>query len=86
MYQRLVLVNLNGASKAFLTFSYRRKGTTIVSGEDVSVQASTNGTAWTTIYTIAGDGNTDANYVTVYNQDITSYASSKYLRQVFNKQ
>src|SRR6185295_7113120 len=40
------------------------------------VQASLNGTGFTTIYTIAGDGTTDANYVTVYNQDITSYASA----------
>ena len=28
------------------------------------------------IYTIAGDGTTDANYVTIYNQDITSYVAT----------
>jgi hypothetical protein len=69
-------VNLNGALKAFLTFSYRRKSTTFGSGENVLVQASNNGSSFTTIYTIAGTGATDAGYVTVYNQDISSYASS----------
>ncbi len=68
-------VNLNGAVKAFLTFSYRRKSSSLSSGEDIYVQASSNGSTFTTIYTISGDGNTDANYVTVYNQDISSYAS-----------
>ena len=48
----------------------------MAAGEDVLVQASSNGAAFTTIYTIAGNGATDANYVTVYNQDITSYASA----------
>ena len=69
-------VNLNGAIKAFLTFSYRRKSNTLASGEDIYVQASSNGATFTTIYTITGDGTTDANYVTVYNQDISSYAST----------
>ncbi|MGZ5221046.1 MAG: Ig-like domain-containing protein, partial [Chitinophagaceae bacterium] len=69
-------VNLNNATKAFLTFAYRRKSATLTSGENVLVQASSNGAAFTTIYTIAGDGGTDANYVTIYNQDITAYASA----------
>jgi hypothetical protein len=69
-------VNLSGATKAFLTFSYRRKSATLNNGEDVYVQASSNGSAFTTIYTITGDGTTDASYVTVYNQDITSYANA----------
>jgi len=68
-------LNLSGASKAYLTFDYRRKSA-LASGEDVLVQASSNGSTFTTIYTISGDGTTDANYVTVYNQDITSYASA----------
>ena len=68
-------VNLNLATRAFLTFSYRRK-TALAAGENVLVQASSNGAAFTTIYTITGNGATDANYVTVYNQDITSYASA----------
>ncbi|HLG40309.1 MAG TPA: T9SS type A sorting domain-containing protein, partial [Chitinophagaceae bacterium] len=69
-------VNLNGATKAFLTFAYRRKSATLTSGEDVYVQVSSNGSTFSTIYTITGNGTTDANYVTIYNQDITSYASS----------
>lgn len=68
-------VNLTSATKAFLTFSYRRKSATLVAGSDILVQASSNGSTFTTIYTIAGDGNTDASYVTIYNQDITSYIS-----------
>src|SRR5262249_49567822 len=67
---------LNGAVKAFLTFSYRRKSNTLTSGEDILVQASLNGSTFSTIYTISGNGNADASYVTVYNQDITSFASS----------
>jgi hypothetical protein len=69
-------VNLNGATKAFLTFSYRRKNGP-ASGEDVLVQASANGgVTYNTIFTIAGDGTSDAAYTTVYNQDITSFAAS----------
>lgn len=69
-------VNLNGAVKAFLTFSYRRKSSTIGNGDDVYVQAALNGSTFTTIFTIEGDGTTDASYVTVYNQDITSFAGT----------
>ncbi len=68
-------VNLSGSTKAFLTFSYRRKHV-LGSGDNVYVQASSNGTSFTTIYTITGNGNADANYVTIYNQDITSYVSA----------
>ena len=69
-------VNLGGATKAFLSFSYRRKSVTMVAGHDVLVQASSNGSAFTTIYTIAGSGAIDANYVKIYNQDITNYAAT----------
>ena len=76
--------NLSGASKAFLTFDYRKKAA-LTSGEDVLVQASTNGVGFTTIYTISGNGSADASYVTVYNQDITSYISATtYLRFLTN--
>ena len=68
-------VNLSGAGYAFLSFSYRRKSATLTAGEDVIVQASTNGTAFSTVFTIAGDGTTDAAYVNIYNQDITQYAA-----------
>jgi hypothetical protein len=78
-------LNMSGATKAFLTFSYRR-ASALTTNEDVLVQLSTNGGgSYTTIYTITGDGNTDAGYVTVYNQDITAYASSDtYLRFLTN--
>ncbi len=78
-------VNLNGASYAFLTFSYRRKSATLTAGKNVIVQASKDGTTFGTVFTIAGDGNTDANYVTIYNQDITQYAAATtYLRFLTN--
>jgi hypothetical protein len=78
-------VNLNGASYAFLSFSYRRKSATLAPGEDVIVQASTNGATFGTIFTIPGDGNTDANYVDIYNQDITNYAGpNTYIRILTN--
>ena len=70
------VVNLNSAMKAFLTFTYRRKSATLTSGHNIYVEASTNGSSWATIYTIAGDGNTDASYVTIYNQDISSYMAT----------
>ncbi|HYF30206.1 MAG TPA: Ig-like domain-containing protein [Chitinophagaceae bacterium] len=68
-------VNLNGAVKAFLTFAYRRK-TALASGENVLVQVSANGTTFSTIYTIAGNGTSDAEYVTIYNQDISAFAAT----------
>jgi len=78
-------INLSGASYAFLSFSYRRKSATLTAGEDVIVQASTNGSSFGTVFTIAGDGSTDANYVTIYNQDITQYASAAtYIRFLTN--
>lgn len=78
-------VNLSGASYAFLSFSYRRKSATLTAGEDIIVQASSNGTAFGTVFTIAGDGATDAAYVNIYNQDISQYASaSTYIRFLTN--
>lgn len=69
-------VDLSGASYAFLSFSYRRKSATLTAGENILVQVSTNGTTFGTIFTIAGDGTSDANYVNIYNQDITAYAAA----------
>jgi hypothetical protein len=78
-------VNLKGAGYAFLSFSYRRKGTAITAGEDVIVQTSTNGVAFSTVFTIAGDGNVDPAYVDILNQDITNYASdSTFIRFLTN--
>ena len=78
-------VNLSGAAYAFLSFSYRRKTTTLTAGKDVIVQASNNGTTFGTIFTIAGDGIADANYVDIFNQDITAFAGpTTYIRFLTN--
>jgi hypothetical protein len=76
--------NTLGASKIFLSFSYR-KTSPLAFGEDVLVQVSTNGVAYTTIYTITGNGTDDAAYINIYNQDITSFASgTTFLRFLTN--
>ncbi|MCC6584258.1 MAG: tandem-95 repeat protein, partial [Chitinophagales bacterium] len=78
-------VNLSSATRAFLSFSYKRASSTLTAGEDIIVQASTNGSTFATIYTILGDGNTDANYVDVLNQDISAYtAATTYIRFLTN--
>lgn len=78
-------VNLTGASYAFLSFSYRRKSATLTAGKNIIVQASSNGSTFGTVYTIAGDGTTDAGYVNIYNQDISAYISSAtYIRFLTN--
>jgi hypothetical protein len=68
-------VNLNGAVKAFLTFAYRRKSA-LAAGENVLVQVSANGSTFNTVYTITGDGTADAEYVTIYNQEISAFAAT----------
>lgn len=68
--------NLSGATKAFFSFSYRRATSSFSSGENVYIQVSSNGTSFTTIYTVSGNGNTDASPVMVYNLDISSFASA----------
>ena len=78
-------VNLLGAGYTFLSFSYRRKSATLTAGEDVIVQASANGSTFGTVFTIAGNGTTDAGYVNIYNQDITQYAATAtYIRFLTN--
>ena len=78
-------VNLSGATYAFLTFSYRRASATLIANHNIIVQVSTNGTTFNPMYTIQGDGTTDASYVTIYNQDITAYASgTTYIRFLTN--
>ena len=78
-------VNTNGASYSFLSFSYRRAAATLTAGENILVQASTNGSSFTTIYTIAGDGTTDATYQNVYNLDLSPFASTTtYIRFATN--
>ncbi len=69
-------VDLSNSTYAFLSFSYRRTSSTQIALHDIYVQASSNGTSFTTIFTIKGNGTVDANYIPVYNQDISAYASS----------
>ena len=79
------MVNLTGVSKAFLSFSYMKKSATMISTDTLKVQASSNGTTFTTIYSIAGNGATDAAYMPVLNQDISSYISgTTYIRFLTN--
>ncbi|WP_218029039.1 Ig-like domain-containing protein [Segetibacter aerophilus] len=79
------VVNLSGASAAFLSFSYRRASTTLTAGQNIIVQASKDGSVFATVYTILGDGTRDSKYVNVFNQDITSYATSNtYIRFLTN--
>ena len=78
-------VNINGATAAFLSFSYRRATTSLIAGEDILVQASTNGSTFVTLFTISGSGATDAAYVKVQNLNILSYAaSSTFIRFLTN--
>ncbi len=69
-------INLSGATGAYLSFSYRRKSTTFIATDTIRVMASTNGTTWTQLYNIYGNGAVDAGYTTVYNLNLLPYASA----------
>jgi hypothetical protein len=69
-------VNLAGVTHAFASFSYRRASTTLAAGEQVLFQASPNGTTWTTLFAINGDGFKDSIYHRVYNQDLSPYVGA----------
>jgi len=78
--------NMQSASSAFLSFAYRKDVATLVAGEDVLVQLSNDGVAFTTVYTISGNGTTDASYVYVPNLNITAFntTATTYLRFATN--
>jgi hypothetical protein len=79
------MINLTGVTKAFLSFSYMKKSTTLSSSDEVYIQASSNGGAYTTIFTIKGDGTADNTYMPVINQDISNYISATtYIRFLTN--
>jgi len=81
----LRMINMSGVTKAFLSFSYMKKSTSIVSTDTLFVQASPNGTTFTTIYAIKGDGTVDNAYMPVLNQDISTYLSATtYIRFLTN--
>ena len=67
--------NLAGANAAFISFSYR-KAAALTAGKSVTVQVSSNGTTFATVFTIAGTGQRDNSYVDVFNQDISAYANA----------
>lgn len=79
-------INMQSASSAFLSFAFRKDVATLVAGEDVLVQLSNDGVAFTTVYTISGNGTTDASYVYVPNINITAFNTSAttYLRFATN--
>lgn len=68
-------IDLNGANSAFISFSYR-KAAALANGKNITVQVSSNGSSYATIFTISGNGTKDPGYVDVHNQEITSFASS----------
>ena len=68
-------VNLSGATAAYFSFSYRRAAA-LAAGRNVLVQASTDGITFTTIFTIAGNGTSDATYNDVFYQNLLPYASA----------
>ena len=68
-------VNLTGANAAFISFSYR-KAAALAAGKSVTVQVSSNGTSFATVFVINGNGQADNAYIDVFNQDISSYANA----------
>ena len=72
--------NMQNATKAFLNFSYRKATTTLTTGENIFVQLSNDGSTFNTVYTISGNGTSNASYVDVSNISInvaTYNASNK---------
>jgi len=76
--------NMQNATKAFLSFSYRKASASFNTGENIFVQLSNDGSTYNTIYTIAGNGTTNAAYVDLsnLNLNVATYNSSNrtYLR------
>ena len=66
--------NLEFATKAFLSFSYRKATTSLSTGENIFVQLSNDGSIFNTIYTIAGNSTFNSNYVDVANISINTAA------------
>ncbi|HMO61776.1 MAG TPA: Ig-like domain-containing protein [Ferruginibacter sp.] len=62
--------NMQNATQAFLSFSYRKATTTLTTGENIFVQLSANGSTYNTIFTIPGNGTSNASYIPVYNLPI----------------
>lgn len=78
--------DMQGATAAYLSFTYRRASSSLSTNESIQVQLSTNGSTFTDVYTIAGDGNTDAAYIPVDFINISSFntTGTTYLRFLTN--
>lgn len=80
--------NIQSATQAYLSFSYRVAVSTLAVGENIFVQLSSNGSSYNTVYTIAGSNTLNANYIDVSNIpiNVATYGSSNkaYLRFITN--
>lgn len=68
--------NMQFATRAFLSFSFRRASSSFSFGESVFVQLSADGITYSTVYTISGTGSTNATYFNVNNLAINAAAYS----------
>ncbi len=64
--------NMEFATKAFLSFSYRKATTSLATGESVLVQLSSDGSTFNTVYTIAGNSTYNSSYIDVSNISINT--------------
>ncbi|MES2847824.1 MAG: Ig-like domain-containing protein, partial [Bacteroidota bacterium] len=62
--------NMQNATQAYLSFSFRKATTSLTTGENVFVQLSSDGSTYNTIYTIAGNGTYNPNYISISNISI----------------
>jgi hypothetical protein len=79
-------VNIQNALKAFLSFSFRKSTTSLIGGENILVQLSSDGSTYNTVYTIFGDGIANSNYIDVANINISAYNTTNktYIRFITN--
>lgn len=68
--------NMQNATQAFLSFSFRKATTSLATGENIFIQLSADGVGYNTVYTIAGNNTFNANYVNVSNISIPAGAYS----------
>lgn len=64
--------NMEFATRAFLSFSFRRGSPNFSFGESVAVQLSADGVTYTTVYTISGAGAYNSSYTDVSNLNINT--------------
>jgi hypothetical protein len=64
--------NMQYASQAFLSFSYRKASSSFATGENIFVQLSSDGSTYNTIFTIPGNSSINTSYVDVSNISINA--------------